>query len=61
VQFTFNQFHAALDGANRAVVIVPRGGHTMPMKFAAVAFQRNKFNFGAAEIDTDSRSIRGSA
>jgi hypothetical protein len=33
----------------------------MPMKFAAVAFQSNKFNFGAAEIDTDSRSIRGSA
>jgi hypothetical protein len=31
------------------------------MKLMAVAFQSDKFNLGAAEIDADSESIRGSA
>jgi hypothetical protein len=40
---------------------VPRSRHAVAMKFMAVAFQSDKFNLGAAEIDADSESIRGSA
>jgi hypothetical protein len=57
LKFALDEFDAILDGANGGVVIVTRRGHAVTVKFAAIAFEGDKFNFCAAEIDANSDFI----
>jgi len=55
MKLALDQFDAFLDRAHGAIVIMPRRGHAMAVKFAAVGLEGDEFDFGAAEIDADTK------
>lgn len=52
-QFAFNLLDALFDGADGGIVIAARGGHPVTMQLSSIAFERDKFNLGSPEVDSD--------